>query len=86
MLNAEVSNLRTTAYVYDPITDWLEIEPLVLKEVAPGSPIVHAKANQIVLISRADALFFSSDLRKFKEALQRAFPEFSGICGPLTQS
>jgi hypothetical protein len=86
MLNAEVSNLRTTAYVYDPITDWLEIEPLVLKEVAPGSPIVHAKANQIVLISRADALVFSSDLRKFKDALQRAFPEYCGLCSPSERS
>lgn len=77
MLNAEVSNLRTTAGLYDPLTDWLEIEPLILKEVAPGSPIVHAKANQIVLISRAEALVCCSDLRKFKDALQRAFPEFS---------
>jgi hypothetical protein len=86
MLNAEVSNLRTTADVYDPLTDWLDIEPLKFKEPAPGSPIVDAKANQIVLISRADALVFSSDLRKFKDALQQAFPEFSGECAPLARS
>jgi hypothetical protein len=86
MFNAEVSNLRTTAYVYDPLTDWLEIEPLILKEGAPGSPIVDAKANQIVLISRADASVFSSDLRKFKDALHRAFPEYSGLCAPLAKS
>jgi hypothetical protein len=77
MLNAEVSNLRTTADVYDPLTDWLDIEPLKLKEPAVGSPIVDAKANQIVLISRAEALITCSDLRKFKDALQRAFPDYS---------
>ena len=60
MLNAEVSNLRTTADVYDPLTDWLEIEPLILKEVAPGSPIVHAKANQIVLLSRGPRLWLAA--------------------------
>ena len=75
MLNTEVSNLRTTADIYDPLTDWLDIEPLTLKELAPGSPIVHAKADQIVLLSRAEALVGCSDLRKFKDALQRAFPE-----------
>jgi hypothetical protein len=75
MLDTEVSTLRTTADVYDPLTDWLEIEPLILKEVASGSPIVHAKANQIVHLSRAEALVSSSDLRKFKDALQRAFPD-----------
>jgi hypothetical protein len=48
-----------------------------VKELAPGSPIVDAKANQIVLISRAEALVFSSDLRKFKDALQQAFPGFN---------
>ena len=74
-LDAEVSNLRTTADVYDPLTDWLEIESLTLKELAPGSPIVDAKAKQIVLISRADALVTSSDLRKFKDALHKAWPE-----------
>jgi hypothetical protein len=86
MLNAEVSNLRTTADVYDPLTDWLDIEPLKFREPAPGSPMVDAKANQIVLISRADALVFSSDLRKFKDALQQAFPGFNGMCAPLAQS
>jgi hypothetical protein len=86
MLNAEVSNLRTTADVYDPLTDWLDIEPLKFKESAPGSPIVDAKANQIVHISRADALVFSSDLRKFKDALQRAFPEFSEKCATFAKS
>jgi hypothetical protein len=73
--DAEVSNLRMTADVYDPLTDWLDIEPLKLKELAPGSPIVDAKANQIVLISRADALVTCSDLRKFKDALHKAWPE-----------
>jgi hypothetical protein len=86
MLNAEVSNLRTTADVYDPLTDWLDIEPLKFKESAPGSPIVDAKANQSVHISRADALVFSSDLRKFKDALQRAFPEFSEKCATFAKS
>jgi hypothetical protein len=75
MLNAEASNLRTTEYVYDPLTDWLDIEPLKFKEPAPGSPIVDAKAKQIVYISRAEALVCCSDLRKFKDALHKAWPE-----------
>jgi hypothetical protein len=77
-LDTEVSNLRMTADVYDPLTDWLDIEPLIFKEPAPDSPTVDAKAKQIVLISRAEALVTCSDVRKFKDALQRAFPEFSG--------
>jgi hypothetical protein len=32
------------------------LNSLKLKELAPGSPMVDAKANQIVLISRAEAL------------------------------
>jgi hypothetical protein len=79
--DAEVSNLRTTADVYDPLTDWLDIEPLKLREPAPGSPNVDAKAKQIVLISRAEALVTCSDLRKFKDALHKAWPEL-----PETQS
>jgi hypothetical protein len=76
-LDTEVSNLRTTADIFDPLTYWLQIEPLKLKELAPGSPIVHAKVDQIVHLSRAEALVSSSDLRKFKDALQRAFPDYS---------
>jgi hypothetical protein len=74
-LDTEVSNLRATADVFDPLTDWLHIEPLTLKELVPESSIVHAKANQIVNLSRAEALVGCSDLRKFKDALQRAWPE-----------
>lgn len=81
-LDAEISNLRTTADVYDPLTDWLDIEPMKPRELAPGSPIFDAKANQIAQISRAEALVGSSDLRKFKDALQRAFPELvEGVLG-----
>lgn len=76
---AEISNLRTTADVYDPLMDWLEIEPLKLKELAPRSPIVHAKVDSIIHLSRAEALAGCSDLRKFKDALQRAFPELRGM-------
>lgn len=79
--DAEVSNLRTTADVYDPLTDSLDIEPLKLRDPAPGSPNVDAKAKQIVLISRAEALVTCSDLRKFKDALHKAWPEL-----PETQS
>lgn len=75
--DTEVSNLRATADVYDPLADWPEIEPLKPKELAPGSSIVDAKANQIVNLSRAEALVSSSDLRKFKDALQIAFPELN---------
>lgn len=77
-LDTEVSKLRTTADIYDPLTDWLDIEPLLFKEPAPDSPTVDAKAKQIVLISQAEALVTCSDVRKFKDALQRAFPEFNG--------
>lgn len=76
--DAEVANLRTTADVYDPLTDWLETEPLKLKEQAPGSPIVQAKVDSTIHLSRAEALVGCSDLQKFKDALHRAFPEFRG--------
>jgi hypothetical protein len=75
ILETEVSNLRTTADIFDPLTDWLQIEPLKLKELALGSPIVHAKVDQIVNESRAEALVSSIDLRKFKDALQKAWPD-----------
>jgi hypothetical protein len=71
MLNAEVSNLRTTADVYDPLTDWLDIEPLKFKQPTPGSPIVGAKVDHVIHLSRAEALVGCSDLRKFKDALQQ---------------
>jgi hypothetical protein len=82
---AEVSDLRTTADVYNPLTDWLQIESLKSKELAPGSSIVHAQVDQIVNVSKAEALVRSSDLRKFKEALQCAFPEFSKMCAPSAE-
>ena len=75
-----------TADVYDPLTDWLDIEPLRLKELAPGSPIVDAKVNQLVHLSRADALIGCSDFRRFKDTLQRAFPESSGECATFAKS
>jgi len=75
----ELSNLRTTADVYDPLTDWLEIETLKLKELSQGSPVVHAKVDSIIHVSRAEALVGCSDIRKFKDALLRAFPEFSCV-------
>lgn len=77
ILDGEVTNLRTTADVYAPLTYWLKIEPLTLKGLAPDSPIVHAKVDSIIQLSRAEALVGCSDLRKFKDALQRAFPEFT---------
>ena len=86
ILETEVSNLRTTAEVYDLLTDWLDIEPLTLKELARYSPIVHAKVDSVIHLSRAEALVGCSDLRKFKDALQRAFPGFSGLRAPLAHS
>ncbi len=77
ILDAEVSNLLVTADAFDPITDWLHIERLKSKEFDSGSPIVRAKVDKLVYISRAEALIGSSDLRKFKEALQAAFPELT---------
>jgi hypothetical protein len=59
---------------------WLEIEPLKLNESDPDSPKVHAKVDEIVHVSRAEALVGCSDLRKFKDARQLAFPE-SVQCG-----
>ncbi len=73
-LDAEFSNLLVAADVFDPITDWPHIETLKLKELDPGSPIVRAKVNELVHISRAEALAYCSDLRRFKESLQGAFP------------
>jgi hypothetical protein len=83
IFDAELSNLRATADLFDPLTDWLDIEPLRLKKLAPGSPIVRAKVDSIVHLSRAEALVGCSDLRKFKDALQRAFPEFNGLSAPF---
>jgi len=85
-LNAEVSNLRATADVFDPLTDWLHIEPLTLNELVPDSSIVHAKVDSVLHMARAEALIGCSDLRKFKDALQRAFPEFSGKCATFAKS
>ena len=68
-LDAELFNLRTTADIFDPLTHWLQVEPLTTRELTPGHPKVDAKANQIVHISRAEALLACSDLRKFKDAL-----------------
>jgi hypothetical protein len=75
-LDAEVSNLRTTADVFDPLADWLHIKPLTLNGLGPDSSIVHAKIDSVVHLSRAEALIGCSDLRKFKDALQRAFPDY----------
>ncbi len=36
--------------------------------------MVDSKVNEILQMSRAEALIGSSDLQKFKEALQGAFP------------
>jgi hypothetical protein len=52
-LDAEVSNLRTTADIFDPLTHWLQTEPLTMRELTAGHPKVDAKASQIVNISRA---------------------------------
>jgi hypothetical protein len=79
-LDTEVSSLRTTADIFDPLTYWLQIEPLTLKELARDSPIVQAKIDSVVHLARVNALAGCSDLRKFKDALQRAFPECSGLC------
>ena len=85
-LDAEVSNLRMTACGFDPLTDWLHIRPLTLYGLVPDSSIVDAKVDSVVHLSRAKALIGCSDLRKFKDALQRAFPEFSGKCATFAKS
>jgi hypothetical protein len=73
-LDAEVCHLRTTADIFDPLTYWLKIEPLTLNKQASDSPIVQAKVDSVVNLARANALVGCSDLRKFKDALERAFP------------
>lgn len=78
MLDAEVSNLRDTADVFDPLTEWLNIRPLTLNGLVPDSSCVDAKVDSVVHQSRAQALIGCSDLRKFKDALEKAFPEPSG--------
>ena len=85
-LDAEVSCLNATAELFDPLTDWLHIEPLTLNRLTPCSPIVHARVDHVIHLSRAEALVSCSDLRKFKDALQRAFPEYSGLCAPSERS
>lgn len=73
-LDAEVSALRVTAEICDALAEWLGLEPINVYGLTPGHPMVDAKANQIVQISRAEALVSSSDLRKFKDALHKAWP------------
>ena len=76
--DAEMSKLSVTAEVCDTLADWLNLEPIKAYGLIPGHPMVDAKAKQIVKISRAEALVSCRDLRKFKDALQRAFPEGGG--------
>jgi len=74
ILDAEMSGLRATAEICGPLAEWLDLEPIAAEGLTPGHPMVAAKANQIVNISRAKALCGSGDLRKFNDAFQRAFP------------
>lgn len=73
-LDAEMSGLRVTSQIYETLAEWLDLEPIMVGSFDPGHPMVDAKVNQIVHVSRAEALVCSSDRRKFIDALQRAFP------------
>jgi hypothetical protein len=75
ILDAETSNLRVTAEIYELLAKWLDLEPIAIEAFTLDHLMVDAKANQILYISRAEALACSSDRRKFLDALQRAFPE-----------
>ncbi len=74
-LEVESANLRVTADMCGHLAAWLNGEPIAVDGFTSGHPMVDAKVNEIVHISRAEALASCSDLRKFKEALQEAFPE-----------
>ncbi len=74
VLEAETANLQVTTEICRHLAVWLNAEPIVADEFTPGHPMVDAKAQEIVRISRAEALVSSSDLRRFKEALQAASP------------
>lgn len=86
ILNGEVSNLRTTADVFDPLTYWFQIERPTLRGFAPDPPLLQAKVDSIINFARANALIGCSDIRKFKDAFQRAFPEVSGLCASFAKS
>ena len=75
ILDAEISNLRKTADVFEPLAAWLNLEPITAEGFTTDHPKVVAKVVELTELSRAQALVQSSDRRQFIEALHRAVPE-----------
>jgi hypothetical protein len=75
ILDTEMSGLRVTAEICGYLADWLNLEPISAKDLNSGHSMVDDTVTEIVNISRAKALCGSSDLRKFKDAFKRAFPD-----------
>jgi hypothetical protein len=70
-IDAETSTLRKTAEIYGSLAEWLNLEPITVECFTPDHPMVDAKAKQLVLLSRAQALIGRDDRRKSIDALRR---------------
>src|ERR1035437_5014463 len=70
-IDAETSRLRKTAEIYGSLAEWLNLEPITVECFTPGHPMVDAKANQLIHLSRAQALICRGDRRKSIDALRR---------------
>jgi hypothetical protein len=73
----QISQLRVTAQLYEPLAAWLNVEPVEVEGFALGHARVGAKAAEIADFSRAAALTVSGDGRQFKRALQQLCPELA---------
>jgi hypothetical protein len=71
----QISQLRVTAHLYEPLAAWLNVEPVEVAGFPPGHARVGIKAAEIANFSRAAALAVSGSGRQFKHALQQFCPE-----------
>jgi hypothetical protein len=74
-IDAETSTLRKTAEIYGSLAEWLNLEPITIECFTPGHPMVDTKADQLVHLSRAQALMCRDDRRKSIDALRRVCPK-----------
>jgi hypothetical protein len=74
-IESETSKLCRTAEIYGSLAKWLNLEPIAVECFTAGHPMVDAKVNELVHLSRAEALIFCSDRLKFRDALRRACPK-----------
>ena len=71
----QISQLRVTAQLYEPLAAWLNVEPVEVEGFLSGHARVGAQAAEMADFSRAAALAVSSDGRQFKHALRPVCPD-----------